>query len=90
MVALDPIVLFPGADLKPSCSLSCSFEKRRTRPSCSSSRSFEKRRARPFCSLYRSVETRFSCGALISVVEGAPSGEAVGFQLGLAELSQVL
>jgi hypothetical protein len=30
MVALDLIVLFPGADLKPSCSLSCSFEKRRT------------------------------------------------------------
>jgi hypothetical protein len=24
MVALDPSVLFPGADLKPSCSLSCS------------------------------------------------------------------
>ena len=49
IVALDPIVLFPSANLKPFCSLSCSFEKRRARPSCS---------------LSRSVETRFSRGSL--------------------------
>lgn len=34
--------LIPCADLKPCCSLSCSFEKRRARPSCSSTCSFER------------------------------------------------
>jgi len=63
LVALDPIVFFPSADLNQSCSLSCSFEKLRARPSSSSSCSFENC-ARPFCSLSRSVETRFNCGAL--------------------------